>query len=265
MLYSLHSAARGIRPTWPRSSSGAKNTPSKGCRSSAPAATPRSGRQTSGELDEIDTIGLVGFHRQAGKRTHWKLSDAADWKLRRLATLADFPELLTLMLAIREHTDAGYHNGGCVADWGLACGSAHGDQWTNKERALIVEVACIAAPGLCRGWLESWSDHDGAVGYSLTDTGRRLSRRSGAADNRVAGILQRDARDLYAAALTAARESLKDAKPARPGHCAIPLSAGDWAEESEAAPIPAIFNKAGWVRHPGHMLRTIRRCQGGAT
>ena len=43
--------------------------------------------------------------RRRGRRFAWKLTDAADWKLRSLCGLYGFEPMIVAMLALREHQD----------------------------------------------------------------------------------------------------------------------------------------------------------------
>jgi hypothetical protein len=209
--------------------------------------------------DAMEGEGLVVFARRGGRRAAWRLSDAAEWRLRRFVTVSDWPELLTLMMAIKAHTDSGYVNAGYVPDWRIAFGP-HGDDWTAKERGFIVNVEWLASPGLCRGWLTSWSDGCGSVGYALTDAGLAVLA------NPIPPKVEwpeycSEANQSYETAFGASLAALRNSKRITTGHCAIPLSAGDWPDDGEAARIPGIFTKAGNVRTVKNMAAAIRKAK----
>ena len=207
-------------------------------------------------LDEIEKTKLVVFSRRAGKRAFWRLTDSADWKLRRLCQWSDWDEMLTLMFAVRAHADCGYTNAGCVPDWRLAVGPHNGDGWTDQEKNKIIELEWIALPCLARAWLSAWSDCKGANGYRITDSGRRFL-----ANPKALAIewpaYSSDANDDYLAALKSARESLRSIAGSESG-IAIPVSCGTWPAESEAALIPGIFDGDGNVRDLETMLEAIK-------
>ena len=123
-------------------------------------------------LDEIEQTKLVIFSRRGGKRTFWRLTDSADWALRRFCTCSDYQDTLTILYAVRCQADAGCCNSGIVPDWTLACGPHRGDKWSENEKWHIKYLRWASAAALCRGWLMSWSDRDGANGYHITDLGR---------------------------------------------------------------------------------------------
>ena len=206
-------------------------------------------------LDQIETSGLVIFSRRHGKRAFWRLTDQADWALRRLCTWSDYPECLVLMTAVQAHTDCGYTNTGCVPEWRLAVGPHNGDGWTDQEKNKIIELEWIAAPSLSRGWLAAWSDGNGSSGYRLTKSGRRFLK-SPASPEIEWPAYSSDANDAYLAALKVARESLRSIASQGSG-VAVLLSAGTWPQESKAAPIPPVVGKDGRVCPLATMIRAI--------
>lgn len=78
------------------------------------SADPTERRREQRELDGLEKARVVICHRRGGNRRHWKLSDSTDWYLRYMAVWPQFPEMLTGMSAIREHTNSGHTNQGFV-------------------------------------------------------------------------------------------------------------------------------------------------------
>ena len=68
------------------------------------------------QMGGVERSGRVIFHRTNGTRTHWRLSDAGDWRLRSLATGWRFADVVTAMLALQELSDCGCTNGNHVPD-----------------------------------------------------------------------------------------------------------------------------------------------------
>jgi hypothetical protein len=205
--------------------------------------------------DSLEEAGLVTFRREHGRRSHVKLADAVDWRLRRLCCWSDWSEMLVVMLAVAAHTAAAHTNAGFVGDWSLA-GLPLGAEPDGRAKSLMLQVEEAALPALVRGLLTSWSDIHGAVGYRLTDAGRRFLDAPPAAPD-LSGIdydTERNAQ--YIAALLSARAALRTISPAR--ELAIPLGAGNWPGDG-APPIPSIFDRRGRVRTPAGMVAAIRR------
>jgi DNA-binding transcriptional ArsR family regulator len=224
-----------------------------------PSGSGGSGERSAVERhrDILEKSGAVTFYRQQGRRTHWKLTDSADWRLRRLATWTGWEEMMILMLAVREYSDVGYMNGHIVPDWALAHGVGHGDEWSVAEKSRILTLDEFAAPALCRGLLVSWSDLHGATGYGITDAGRAyLSSDPMAPD--VDGIDYDSAmNDAYLDVLKDARRVLAAARPSRDNVSEIPLGAGSWPEDPAVAPVPPIFTKKGEPRSLRSMIQAI--------
>ncbi len=211
------------------------------------------------QLSLVEETGQVVFHRISGRRTHWKLADATDWELRRLATWYDFPEVLTVMLAVRALTDAGYTNTGLVPDWSLGLAPSAATQ-SAKAREAVGNLARVAMAGLVRGWLAAWSDGQGANGYAISDAGRAIL-----ADPTLPTIEWPEydvkANDSYLASLNDAETALAG-KSSRSNHAAIPLSCGNWPKESSRKDLVSIYTRQGKVRTAAGMLRAIAKTMG---
>ena len=214
-------------------------------------------KQHERRLDRLEQTGLVLFIRHNGRRTHWRLTDPTDWKLRSLATWTDWPEMMTMMLAIREQQDAGYSNAGCVPEWSLACGTLRRDKLSEKNKSRIT-LEELAAPALCRGLMTSWSDCYGAVGYRLTDEGRSYLDADPAPPDLQTVQYDPQANDLYLEHLHMAREARKTLGGEK-SHCAVPLSAGDWPEDSEAAKLPPLVAANGVICNLQRMTAAIKK------
>jgi hypothetical protein len=203
--------------------------------------------------DAWERAGMVTFHRSRGKRSHWRLTDTADWMMRRLATFGDFPEMLTAMLAIDRHERMPHEaRMNWVPEWWLT--GANYDEADAQLRWTTVQE--ILAPALCRGLVEAWSDCHGRTAYQLTDRGREFL-----AGPAVPSIdwpeYDTKANDLYLAAFDRATADLKRLT-SQPNHVAVRLSAGLWPCDTAAAKIPNILVKPTKCRSLASMRRAIK-------
>lgn len=211
------------------------------------------------ELDRLEKSGAVIFHRRSGFRVAWKLSDTADWITRHMVTPHGFSEMLVVMFAIREHSDAGHHNHGHVGDWHLALPA--GDRLGAASCVRVAQVGDMAAAALARGYLSSWADGNGALGYRLTPEGREFldDPKPPAIDwPKFDEPRWTAATAMYEARLAESIESLRMVKAA-PRGLAIPLSCGDWPRRSTRPTCPPVFCRSGKVRSPESMLAAIVR------
>ena len=212
-------------------------------------------KQIERQRNAIERSGLVRFHRTTGRRTHWKLSDQADWHYRRLCCGSDFSEAVTVLLAVDSLSDNHHANGRHVPDWAVAL--EPGDTGQSAEaRDKVAHVGELALPALARGWLTSWSDIHGANGFRITGAGRKFLA-SPTAPNINWPDYSSEANDMYLAALTASRKNREAIKPTTGGPIPIPLSAGDWPEQKTRLGQPSVFDRSGKVRKPGDMARAI--------
>lgn len=219
------------------------------------AAAIRARKAWERVLCEIEETGQVVFRRRRGKRVGVRLSDGGDWRLRRRCCLSDWPEAATVLLCIDAHENQG-PSGNSVAETFLI-GSDYDGTPLFRDRLLSLEE--VLAPALCRCWVNAWSDCEGRTAYSLTHAGRAVLR----GELRPPAIdwpeWDRAASDIYSVELTAARRVLESIRGTE-SHCPIPLSAGAWPEDSEAAEIPPVFLKGSdRVRSWQNMRAAIRK------
>ena len=209
------------------------------------------------QMDAIEMSGRVTFHRTNGTRSHWRLTDEADWNLRRLCCWSDYDATLTLMLAIEALTAQGHTNAGLVPDWSLAL--QHGDDGQSpRARKTVAYISSLIVPALVRDWVRSWGCIRGGVGYKLTDGGRAFLARPvrPALDG---PTYSEKANDKYLTYFKASRKHLRTLKPNHGGVLAIPAASGDWPEASTRRGIPPVFkDKDGLLtRTPADMARAI--------
>ncbi len=188
--------------------------------------------------------GLVEI-RGGGRAFGVRLSDQADWWLRRLATWHDQPQTLTLVGLVAWHLVAGPGNAGFVSELHLAVAKPV-EQLTEEQALLVTELEEISRLGLARGWLLTRSDHHGAVGYQATPAGRaalscppklpaEMPKYSSAAN------------DQYLQAFDQAAAELAEARPqAHRNDTPICLSCGLWPPRDPT--LPALFNSRGRLR-----------------
>jgi hypothetical protein len=210
-------------------------------------------------LDAIEQIGLAIFHRSLGRRTHWRLDDSTDWQLRRMVTWSDYPEMLTLLFAVRACTNAGYHNNGFVLDLGLAgVKVSESDGGVSKEEEILnLHVEEIARPALCRGFLESAADLDGVTGYKITEAGRSFLDDPPPPPDLSTIEYDNELNAAYLSAFDAACEAVANIAPIHGLH--FRLGCGSWPSDEERGNLPPVFLKNGRVRSPENMLAAIRK------
>ena len=207
------------------------------------------------EIDRLEKSGRVIFHRTNGRRTHYRLSDMADWQLRRQATGSDYPEMHTAMIALQALEDAGYTNRGMVSEWGLAI--APGDDGLSDEAkmaALRVEDILLAA--LTRGLVRSWSSGYGANVYHLSDEGREFLKHPAEPEVDWPEYCG-ESFEHYFSAREEGKVSRHLWKPTHTNNVCIPLNEGDWPGEEDRCGIPAIFDRYNEVRTPEAMAAAI--------
>ena len=201
--------------------------------------------------DLLEKSGAAIFHRTLGRRSHWRLSDATDWRIRSIATGWRFSDCLTALLALRELTDCGCTNGKHVGDWHLA------DATVKKNADRIHDVASILVPAAVRGWVSNWSDGQGRTGYRLTSAGRKFL------DQPIKPPVETDFEPAmgrtYLKAFDSAFKTLARLKPRHESCVPIPLPAGDWPDSACRKHIPAIFDSRGNVRSPAAMVAAIAK------
>ena len=213
-------------------------------------------KERSRNFDRLEKTGLVVFHRTRGRRSHWKLSDTADWALRRQAGWYDYPEMLTAMLAINALTDFGlvaYHN--CVMEQFLALPPDKYTQ-THKAKLACVQVEEVLYPALVRDWVCSVLSVRGVITYYLTDAGKQFLNNPVEPSIDWPEYSSEDF-DCYTDTLFAAEANLKTIKPAHENHIYIPIGEGDWPDPADRRNLPAILTRTGRVRKPGDMARLI--------
>jgi hypothetical protein len=204
--------------------------------------------------DALEEAGLVIFCREHGRRTNVRVADAIEWRLRRVATWSGFSEMLVVMQAIATHEAAGHTNAGHVPEWAVAGVTDKTTHEKAKRLSLLVEE--YALPALVRGWLTSWSDIHGAVGYALTDAGRELLQDPPEPPD-VSGVDYDDSlNDVFLESLKAGREWVANLPPHQA--VAIPLSAGDWPDD-ETLTTPSVFDSRGQIRTPPAMAKAIQQ------
>ena len=143
-------------------------------------------KKTERFLDEIEQSGAVEVFRSSGKRSHWKLANEADWKIRRLCLWSDFPEMLNVMLALREYEQMGCTNAGHVGDWMLAAIPGDTDDERLRGRCFSVEWAVLPGARSRVGHVLVRHPRRGRI--CPDPRGPQVSFRSAAAHNRVAEI-----------------------------------------------------------------------------
>lgn len=198
-------------------------------------------KQWERELDGIEVSGTVLIARERGRRAFWRLGNATDWRLRNLVGLPGRAEMLRAMQALAGHEDAEQERGVNLVPETWLTGP---DGWGTKAGGrLLVALEEMFLPALVRGWVTAWSDCEGRVAYQTTEAGRAFLAAPG---DEAAALpeFDGDAADTYLVALTAARNALAAAKPAKENALTIPLSVGLWPGEL-AAKIPPLFNAEG--------------------
>ena len=128
--------------------------------------SPTERTRHANKMNALERSEHVHFHRTNGTRSHWRLTDKADWNIRRLCCWSDYDAALTLMLAIDALTASGHTNGGLVPDWSLALQPGDVGQ-SPRARKTVAYISSLIVPALVRDWVRSWGCVRGAVGYRL--------------------------------------------------------------------------------------------------
>jgi hypothetical protein len=209
--------------------------------------------------DAIEATGNIAFFRQRGKRTHWRLTDIGDWRMRRLVGSHGVGAMIATMLAVSAHEHRLQTSNGIPEKWLI--GLEYEAHDAGRRMARLAETLL---PALARGFVESHGDCDGRVGYALTPTGRELlndfaAGRDAIPDDRDLPDYDQAAGDFYEECLDTACAELRTATPSRENSVAIPLSCGCWPDDAERAAIPPVFTKGGVVRSLGAMKAAVRR------
>ena len=197
--------------------------------------------------DELEATGLVRFSRARVKRTMWKLTNAADWKMRELCNEPGFPEMLAAMLLLGEHARAGHVSGDCgnvgyvpeTALLAMGWGSA-------KANRQILELEQLFAPAFCRGLVWSASDCAGRVAYRLQPKGWKFIENP--VQPPELPEWSEEASQSYLDQFLQALAQRARAKPRAENCAAIPLSAGLWPRPEGRADVPSVFCRKGRPR-----------------
>ena len=224
---------------------------------------PRGGgdqKQAERNRDRLEKSGAVVFYRRSGFRAGWRLSDSTDWLTRQITSAVGFTEMLCLLLAVRAHTDAGHTNGVHVSEWDLIL-SPH-EHPSQKKAWLALMLADMAMPALVRGFLSSWADAMGHVGYRLSESGRQFL------DDPTPPVDFPDvdeprwttATNAYEARFAESTEALKTVR-ADPRGIAIPLPSGDWPRPSTRPSVPSVFTTRDKPRTLNSMFKAIAKAK----
>jgi hypothetical protein len=190
------------------------------------------------------------FLRRRGKRFGWRLTNAVDWKIRHLLGLRGWSEMMTGLVALREHHDIGTDR--IPETW--LCGA---DGWGTSDGAgLRVALEAMLMPALVRGLVTSWSDLRGRVSYRLSAAGREYLD-SPTLPPVALPAYDEAAADLYDEAVESARLELAAATPTRENVSVVPASCGLWPSDADRAPIPYCLTTRGEPRTLPKMIEAI--------
>lgn len=219
-------------------------------------------------LARLEQTGVIQVGRQRGKRTHWRLSDNADWAFRSLAGQYGFWQMVACMMCLDAHErrcrvvpadkpvnrHAEYQLVGCEPR----------DEPSAETNRRCGDLAEMLLPALVRGWVTSASDMRGTTAYSLTTAGVAVVRNPEAYDpDRTDWPDYDPAHDAtYDEAFASTLDELERGK-ATPGHVFIFLSAGcwDWFEAPELRPF-TVFRRDGQQRSITSIERAYKRLVG---
>jgi hypothetical protein len=170
-------------------------------------------------------------------RPRVQLSDAADDKLRTLCDCYRVDQSWPILQRVVELTDRGVVNAGCVCEVDIL-----GLDYDSVQSRDLVRLENQSLPLLVRGYLDSNSDLDGRLGYSITTLGRQALADGPPTPKELPRCSDAES-DLFAGLFHDKLEERVNWIPGHPSLVAIPLGAGDWPEHdaepaATAAAIP---------------------------
>lgn len=193
-------------------------------------------QRRSRELRRLEATGFVQFGGQRGQRSHWRLTNAGDWKLRAAVGLPGYSEAMLAYEAIRKLEAIRHEPDDNVCGEHWLCGGLWGPRTVNGR---MEKLEVVLAPLLCRGYVDAWSDSKGCVAYTTTRGAQSPIEPTDLPD------FDDSLAELYDEALHDADDALQVAQPSNKTLCVIPLSAGTWP------PIPKAVAK---ITKPLHRM-----------
>jgi hypothetical protein len=168
-------------------------------------------------------------------RPRVQLSETADDKLRTLCDCYRVDQSWPILQRVVDLTDRGIVNAGCVLEVDVL-----GLDYDSVQSRDLVELEYQALPLLVRGYLDSNSDLDGRVGYSITTLGRQALADGPPTPKELPRCSNAES-DLFADLFHDKLEERVNWIPGNPSLIAIPLSAGNWPERDvePAEPVAA--------------------------
>ena len=218
-------------------------------------------------LTEIQTSGDVVVTRRRKRRTHWRLSDATDWRLRRQAGGYGYWQTVAAMMAIAGHVKLGAMLVGtmavdCVAEYQLAgCQPKDKPYPEASRRCRLLEDMIL--PALVRNWVGSASDVHGTTAYAIRPAGYQVLHDP---------VKHEPPAEVFTAEYSEAAEAsywvgyddmhaeLQRATPTHAGSVAVAISAGewDWYDDRRLRPL-TVFCHTGKQRSIRAIERAYRR------
>jgi hypothetical protein len=206
-------------------------------------------------LTALERAGDVIVSRRRRQRTHWRLADAIDWRLRRLTGNYGFWMTVAAMQSIRAHVRLGAvlqdsMAVDAVAEFQLVGSEPRAKPYDEMGRrcALLEEML---APGFARGWVASASDMNGTNAYALTSEGERvLADPHAFAPEGIDDVAySRDAEKTYWHGHDDQVAELRRTGASKRGAVAIGIGAGDWDWYPDARLKPfTLFTRSGKQR-----------------
>ncbi len=167
---------------------------------------------------EMERTGMVTFGGRRGQRTHWRLTDRGDWRLRASCGTGEYEPMMMAIDTLRRLEKVRHDaEDNMVPEYWIA---GMPDDPGGRGRMSALELLLL--PALCRGLVTAWCDLNGVVAYQ---TNTAISASPPPSD---LSEFDQELSDAYDVGFAAAEQDLAIARPSNANLCVIALSAGCW-------------------------------------
>lgn len=218
-------------------------------------------------LTEVAASGDVFVSRRRKRRTHWRLSDTTDWRLRRQTGGYGYWQTVACMWCIAAHVrlDAVLQDTpavDAVAEYQLVgCEPRDKPYPEASRRCLLLEDMLL--PALVRDWVGACSDCHGTTAYAIRPAGYQVLHDPTKHEPPAEVFTEEhsdDAEKAYWVGYDDMHAELQRATPTHAGSVAVAISAGewDWYDDRRLRPL-TVFCHTGKQRSIPAIERAYRR------